>query len=50
MNASEIPPSLVNMYRGLKDKKVDFQIRWQIDGHAWSFSNVAKNAFGKSTR
>lgn len=34
MNASEIPPSLVNMYRGLKDKKVDFQIRWQIDRHA----------------
>lgn len=50
MNASEIPPSLVNMYRGLKDKKVDLKIRWQIDRYAWSYSNVAKNAFGKSTR
>ena len=42
MNASEIPPSLVNMYRGLKDKKVDFQIRWQIVRHARSYSIVAK--------
>ena len=41
MNATKIP-QLSKYVWGLKDKKVDYHIKWRIVRHAKSYSNVTK--------